>query len=401
MKKHNVWKLLCCLLLMTALILSVILPTAGQSTTQKEKNAQRAIASTMSTPPARSAFAPVYSSIPTATLSTAPPVLLQSEAMPALAAEDLQALTLYPGGMPFGIKFYTDGVTVVGFCDVETKSGTVNPANLAGLRIKDVILKVNGEALTGANQLTDLIENSDGKPLTLHCRRGKDELDLTLTPVYCPAESRYKTGIWVRDCGAGIGTVTFILPDTGAFAGLGHGICDADTGALISMRRGTVSDVTISSVVRGAAGAPGELKGYFNAGKVGALLGNSSCGVWGVFSEIPECSAEPMSVGLRDDLCEGDAYILCTLDTNKIERYDVKITNINRDSTGSKCFTVTVTDPDLLAVTGGIVQGMSGSPIIQNGKLVGAVTHVLINDPTTGYGIFVENMLVNMPLMAR
>ena len=324
-----------------------------------------------------------------------------TDLQPTLSPDDLHDLSVCPGGMPFGVKFYMEGVSVVGFCDVETEKGTVNPANLAGIRPKDMILKVNGSPLTSANDLTDRIESCSGRTLTLLCRRGKREFETQLTPVYCPAESRYKTGIWVRDSGAGIGTVTFILPDTGAFAGLGHGICDADTGSLVSMKRGTVSDVTISSVVKGAAGAPGELKGYFSAGKVGALLGNSTCGVWGMFSEIPESTCDPMSVGLRDEIEEGDAYILCTLDSNKTEKYDVKISNINRDAKGSKCYTVTVTDPDLLAVTGGIVQGMSGSPIIQNGKLVGAVTHVLINDPTTGYGIFLENMLVNMPMMAR
>ena len=276
----------------------------------------------------------------------------------SLSPEELRELTLIPGGMPFGIKFYTDGVTVVGFCDVETEKGKVNPAAAAGLCAKDVILQVNGTPLSGAAQLTQAIESSNGSPLRLLCRRGKEELEITLTPVYCPAESRYKTGVWVRDCGAGIGTVTFILPESGSFAGLGHGICDSDTGALLPIRRGTVSDVTISSVVRGAAGAPGELKGYFNAGKVGALLGNSTCGVWGTFSRIPEDCAQPMHVGLRSELEEGDAYILCTLDQNRMEKYDVRITNINRDATGPKCFTVTVTDPDLLAVTGGIVQGM-------------------------------------------
>ena len=340
-------------------------------------------------------LAPVYT--PTQLL----PSLGATQAGASLSIEDIKELTLSPGGMPFGIKFYTDGVTVVGFCDVDTQSGSVNPAQKAGLHVKDVILQVNGTPLAGAAQLTEAIESSNGAPLHLLCRRGKEELEIVLTPVYCPAESRYKTGVWVRDCGAGIGTVTFIFPESGGFAGLGHGICDSDTGALLPIRRGTVSDVTISSVVRGAAGAPGELKGYFNAGKVGALLGNSACGVWGTFSKIPEGCATPLHVGLRDELREGDAYILCTLDTNRVERYDVKISNINRDATGSKCFTVTVTDPDLLAVTGGIVQGMSGSPIIQNDKIVGAVTHVLINDPTTGYGIFAENMLVNMPLMAR
>ncbi len=316
-------------------------------------------------------------------------------------ADDLRDLMLCPGGMPFGVKFYTDGVTVVGFCDIDTGKGSVNPAARAGLHTKDVILKINGESLSGAADMTERIEASAGKPLRLTCRRSGKEFETTLTPVLSSTEGQYKTGIWVRDSGAGIGTVTFLFPDSGAFAGLGHGICDADTGALVGMRKGAVSDVTISSVIKGAAGAPGELKGHFNPGRSGALLGNSACGVWGVFSEVPETTHEPMPIGLREDLHEGDAYILCTATNEEMQKYDIRISNIKRDAKGSKCFTVTVTDPDLLAITGGIVQGMSGSPIIQDGKLVGAVTHVLINDPTTGYGIFLENMLANMPVLAR
>ncbi|MBQ7336489.1 MAG: SpoIVB peptidase [Clostridia bacterium] len=384
--KKRIWKLLCCFLLMI---------TAAQSgaVTIMADTPQKEIVFAMSNQVTEPLTLPAT--------STALSGSVLSDTVATLSADDLQDLYLYPGGMPFGVKFYTEGVTVVGVSDVETEKGTVNPATEAGLRTKDVILKVDGEVLSGASELTDRIENCNGNALNLICRRGSKTFETTLKPVYCKAEARYKTGIWVRDSGAGIGTVTFILPDTGAFAGLGHGICDADTGSLISMKRGSVSDVTISAVVRGESGKPGELKGYFNAGKVGALLGNSSCGVWGMFSEVPDCTAEPLPVGLKGELEEGDAYILCTLDNNKTEKYDVRISNIHPEATGSKCFTVTVTDPDLLAVTGGIVQGMSGSPIIQNGKLVGAVTHVLINDPTTGYGIFIENMLVNMPLMAR
>ena len=247
---------------------------------------------------------------------------------------------------------------VVGFCDVDTGKGSVNPAARAGLHQKDVILKINGETLCGAADMTERIEDCGGKPLQLLCRRGGKEFETTLTPVLSAAEGRYKTGIWVRDSGAGIGTVTFLFPDSGAFAGLGHGICDADTGALVQMRKGAVSDVTISSVVKGAAGAPGELKGHFNPGRSGALLGNSACGVWGVFSEVPEVCHEPMPIGLRDDLHEGDAYILCTVDDGEMQKYDIRISNIKRDAKGSKCFTVTVTDPDLLALTGGIVQGI-------------------------------------------
>ena len=315
-----------------------------------------------------------------------------------LEAEELEGLTLTPGGMPFGVRFLTDGVTVVGFCDFEAGGKKVNPAAAAGLKLRDTILRVNGEPLTGASALTEKIEHCGGRELILLCRRGASELELRLKPVWCEAEQRYKTGIWVRDSGAGIGTVTFIIPETGAFAGLGHGICDADSGELIAMRRGTVSDVTISSVVRGAVGAPGELKGYFNPGKTGALLGNSACGVWGVFSDPPENTADALPVGLRGELEEGSAEIFCTLDSNRIGRYRVEISNIDRTATGSKCFSVKITDPALIAASGGIVQGMSGSPIVQNGKLVGAVTHVLINDPTAGYGIFLENMLLSMPL---
>ena len=198
------------------------------------------------------------------------------------------------------------------------------------------------------------------------------------------------------------GRVTELIIEDGACRGVkleDGSVLDADR--VIVATGGRSYPVTGSTGDGYALAAPGELKGYFNAGKVGTLLGNSSCGVWGLFTDPPECQNELMPVGLREDLQEGDAYILCTLDTNKMEKYDVKISGIKQDAKGSKCFTVTVTDEDLIAASGGIVQGMSGSPIIQNGKIVGAVTHVLVGDPTTGYGIFLENMLVNMPLMAR
>ena len=387
MKKRMI-KLLSCVLLTVAVMLAYAAAAAGLSPSpQKENNALPTVA------------IPVMSrvALPTALHTTAEPL---SHTVPTLSTDDLHGLRLAAGGMPFGVKFFTEGVSVVGFSDVETNGQKINPATAAGLHTKDIITKINGAPLTSAAQLTDAIEGCGGKELTLTCRRAGREVDLKLKPIYSKEESRYKTGIWVRDNGAGIGTVTFIIPETGAFAGLGHGICDADTGELIAMKRGTVSDVTISSVVRGAAGKPGELKGYFNAGKIGSLVGNTACGVWGVFSEIPEGASEPMEIALRDEICEGDAYILSTLDNNKICKYGIKISNINRDAKASKCFTVTVTDPDLLAASGGIVQGMSGSPIIQNGKLVGAVTHVMINDPTTGYGIFIENMLnaAQMPM---
>jgi stage IV sporulation protein B len=325
--------------------------------------------------------------------------------------------SVYVGGMPFGVKFYTEGILVVGFCDVDTSSaggGTrhVNPARDAGLKMRDVIVGVNGEKPISAASLTKAVEESGGKPITLTVKRvGQShsvkkqgggecraaELTVTVTPVKSLSENRYKTGLWVRDSGAGIGTVTFILPESLAFGGLGHGICDGDTGELIPLQRGQVTNVTVSGVERGEAGDPGAIKGYFAPGKTGSLMGNTHCGVYGVFSSLPAAADRRLPVGTRRELCEGDATIRCTLDNGTIGEYTVKITSIDRAATGSKCFTLTVTDPALIEKTGGIVQGMSGSPVIQNGKLMGAVTHVLINDPTAGYGIFIENMLGEMP----
>lgn len=308
------------------------------------------------------------------------------------------SVTLLPGGMPFGVKFYTDGVMLVGFCDIQTENGSVNPASDAGLRIRDVIVAVDGETLNGAAQLTAKIENSGGRPLLLTFRRDGKQGTVTLTPVYSSSEGRYKTGILVRDSGAGIGTVTFIVPSSGAFAGLGHGICDSESGEIIPMQRGSVSGVTISGLERGVAGDPGEVKGYFNPGKCGTLLGNTENGVYGIFTDLPDFPPEDaLPVGTRSQIHDGKAYIWCTLDTNKPCKYTVELSSIDRSSESNKCFTVTVTDKALLTLSGGIIQGMSGSPIIQDGRIVGAVTHVLINDPTRGYGIFIENMLASMP----
>ena len=323
--------------------------------------------------------------------------------------------TVCVGGMPFGVKFYTEGILVVGFCDVDVNStggGTrnLNPARDAGLKMKDVIVKVNGETPLCAATLTKAVEESGGKPITLTVKRCNStaskrqgsqppkttELTVTVTPVKSVSENRYKTGLWVRDSGAGIGTVTFIMPDTGAFGGLGHGICDGDTGELIPMQRGQVTDVTVSGIDKGEAGDPGAIKGYFAPGKTGSLLKNTECGVYGVFAARPSAEAKRLPIGRRSELREGDATLLCTLDNGQVGEYAIRITSIDHAATGSKCFTLTVTDPALIEKTGGIVQGMSGSPIIQNGKLVGAVTHVLINDPTKGYGIFIENMLGEM-----
>jgi len=311
-------------------------------------------------------------------------------------SRDYSDLRLYVGGMPFGVKFLTAGVMVVGFND-NAMDGEKNPAKEAGICVNDLILSVNGSQILGAAELNEIIENSKGKGLTVRYSREGREYSTCVTPKFSKAEGRYSAGIYVRDSGAGIGTVTFISPKSRAFGGLGHGICDSNTGRLIPMQRGSVVGVKINGIVKGLSGSPGEVKGYFNSGKTGTLLGNTDCGVYGVLAELPkDIHGEPMALGLRDSVKEGKAYVYTMLDSNKVEKYEVMIGDIQRDATGNKCFTVKVTDKALISKTGGIIQGMSGSPIVQNGKLIGAVTHVLINDPTTGYGIFIENMLDQM-----
>ena len=300
--------------------------------------------------------------------------------------------TLTAGGIPFGVRFYSEGIVVVGFTEVETSLGTRTPAYDAGLRLGDVITHVSGCPVKTSEEMIRLIEDS-GTSVEITYVRDGDESTVTLMPSLSARDGRMKTGMWIRDTTAGIGTVTYINPETGEFAGLGHGICDTETGELLTMERGTVVDVRLTGISRGISGTPGELRGYFMSDKTGVLLGNTECGVYGVFTDPPSDGLADIPVGTRWDVMEGDAVIRCTLDDCGPMEYSVRISAIRRDSRDNRSFTVEVTDPQLLEKTGGIIQGMSGSPIIQEGKLVGAVTHVLINDPCRGYGIFIENML--------
>jgi len=306
---------------------------------------------------------------------------------------DFSGTEVILGGVPFGVKFTTEGVTVIGFSDIDGLSKSQNPAYLAGLRAKDVIVKVNGQDISGAEELTRSVENSGGSEISLTYLRGGTEKTIGIKPIYSNSEKRYKTGIWVKDSGAGIGTVTYILPDTREFGGLGHGICDSDTGELIRMSHGDVVNVTVHAVKKGVSGTPGELKGHFEAGEIGDLYSNTECGVFGKLTCLPRGCEERIRIAMRDEIKEGEAYIVCTLSDGVRCKYKAEITAINKNANGSKCFMIKVTDPNLIDKTGGIVQGMSGSPIIQNGKLIGAVTHVLVANPTEGYGIFIENML--------
>ena len=304
-------------------------------------------------------------------------------------------INLIPGGVPFGVKLYSRGVIVVGVGDVSCAGKTVSPARDAGFMEKDVIWAVNGMTVSEAEEVSELVSASEGKPIEFTVYRSEKELTINVTPVISEVDGKYKTGLLIRDSTAGIGTVTYIEPEVGSFAGLGHGICDSDTGELVELTRGTVVNVAISDVVKGQPGMPGELKGYFSSGKIGTIFGNNDCGVYGVFSEYPVgVGNEALPIALSSEIHEGEAEVWCTTDCEGVGKYKVNISNIDHSGRQIKNFVVTVTDPALLECTGGIVQGMSGSPLIQDGKLIGAVTHVLINDPSRGYGIFIENMLV-------
>lgn len=304
--------------------------------------------------------------------------------------------TVYAGGMPFGVKLYTDGLIIIGFSDVDSKKGVTAPAKDAGMQVNDIIISANGKDVESAADFIDIVENSGGQPVKVTYLRGNAKREGVITPSVSQSDGKYRTGMWLRDSTAGIGTVTFILPDSGVFGGLGHGICDSETGMRVPLSRGITSKVKINGVKKGTPGTPGELQGSFTGDKTGNLVGNTDNGVFGVFTDM-NISGEKFPLGRKSELTEGDAYIICTLDDSGAQKYSVNISDIHPDSTGNKNFLVTVTDKALIDKTGGIVQGMSGSPIIKDGALVGAVTHVLISDPTRGYGIFADNMIAAIP----
>ena len=301
---------------------------------------------------------------------------------------------LIVGGMPFGIKLYTDGILISGTGEVDTSKGNENPGKSAGLSAGDIIKKINGKEVSGVRDILDAAFNSDGNPLKLHIQRGNKHFETEITPLLSESENAYKLGLWVRDGTAGIGTVTYIDPETNYFGGLGHGVCDSDTGIILPMSRGKLNEVTINAVDKGVKGDPGELRGFFSSDEIGVLISNTDYGVFGVYNNIDLSNTREIECGCYTEVKEGAASILCTLSSNNICEYDIEIEEICKNSGGTKNFIVKVTDEELIKETGGIVQGMSGSPIIQNGKLIGAVTHVLVEDPTRGYGIFIENMLI-------
>ncbi len=299
---------------------------------------------------------------------------------------------VYIGGFPFGVKMTTDGVFVSGITDVDSTVGKVSPAKDAGILEGDVIVKLNGEKLDGVEEASDIIANSQGKRLKAEIKRGDKTLTLNLIPVQTTEKKEYKTGMLIKDSASGIGTVTFINKDAQTFGGLGHGITDRATMELLPFGEGTVHNVEITDVVKGEADVPGELKGTLDSRCTGSLLKNTETGVFGKLAKKLK-GLEEIEVADSGEIKEGDCIIYTCLDGHQPCKLKGEVAKIVDKKAKTKNFIVTLTDKDALAKTGGIVQGMSGSPIVQNGKLVGAVTHVLMKDQTSGYGIFIENMM--------
>lgn len=298
-------------------------------------------------------------------------------------------------GSPVGIYMETKGVLVIDSGEITDREGIRRTPAEHIIQSGDYICEIDGKVLTGKRQLMQLVRENQGEPMELQVIRHQETIKLEMTPVETE-DGSYKLGIWVRDNIQGIGTLTYVEPN-GTFGALGHGISDADTGERLEISDGDLYRADILSIRKGTAGTPGELRGVINyreENRIGTICGNSQYGIRGQlepgkYSE----SMKKIPTGLKQEIQTGKAEIRCDIGDG-IREYQCEILEIDSNARDTnKCFVLRITDDDLLSRTGGIVQGMSGSPVLQNGKLIGAITHVFVNDPTKGYGIFVENMM--------
>lgn len=303
-----------------------------------------------------------------------------------------KSISVIPGGKAVGIKIYTEGLLVVGVDNVKTSSGeTLSPALKSGIKINDIILKADNVEVSSAEQLSEILQNKLSE-VALTVKRGSKVFETIITPVISD-DGKAHIGLWLRDSTAGIGTLTYINPSDMSFAALGHGICDIDTGNILSVKSGNILKCPYLSVIKSKKGSPGEISGSFDKENLGNITKNTQYGIFGTCKNMDFIEAtETIPTAERGEVKTGEAYILSDVDGSGVKQYNIEITKISKNA-DDKAIVFKVTDKSLIEKTGGIVQGMSGSPIIQDGKLAGAVTHVLINSPDKGYGISIENML--------
>nr|WP_255724500.1 SpoIVB peptidase [Shimazuella soli] len=305
-----------------------------------------------------------------------------------------------PGGQSIGIKLKSKGIMVVGHNLVQTSAGNVSPAERAGIQVGDTILRVNGQAVTSVKTLGLLAMEAGKANKSLHfiVSRENKQHQVSLKPLMDQKEQTYRMGMYVRDTAAGVGTLTFLDPIAHKYGALGHVISDVDTGQPIIVGQGKVLRSHVTSIQKGESGEPGEKRAIFTDEDqiLGNIVRNTPFGIFGEMRELPNKGLynKPIAVGLQEEVKEGPANILTVVNGQKVESFKIQIVSVNKQrSASTKGLILKVTDPRLLKLTGGIVQGMSGSPIIQNGKIIGAVTHVFVNDPSAGYGTFIEWML--------
>lgn len=289
------------------------------------------------------------------------------------------------GGDAVGIKLLATGVLVVG----------VDRQDI-GIEIGDIILEVNGTKIESNDELIKFVNESNGDNLDLKMNRQGKEFNISVTPNYDNLSNAYKLEMWVKDSSAGVGTITFYDKKSGKFGALGHAVTETKENYILPITSGGITKTEIYSVKKGIVKMPGELKGTLTNDTLGDISGNTDKGVYGKVYDTSSINKESIEVLPKSKIKEGKASIFCTLDDNEIKEYSIEIEKVLLTSSGNKNMIIKITDEKLLEKTGGIIQGMSGSPIVQNGKLVGAVTHVFLNDPTKGYGVFIENMIEDM-----
>lgn len=326
----------------------------------------------------------------------------------AVKVNVLPDLRVIPGGQSIGVKLQTAGVLVVGHHLVETDKEKISPGEQAGLHVGDMIIKMNDLYINDMNDVKKLVNEAGEKnePLQLLVLRGKEKLSLSLTPAKDRKDDEFRMGLYIRDSAAGVGTLTFYEPNSKAYGALGHVISDMDTGQAIVVGDGQIVQASVTSIEKGKNGNPGEkFARFYNESEVlGSITKNTPFGIFGKMKEQPKRSLyrEPIPIALAEQVKEGPAKILTVVDGQKVEEFDIEIVNVVKQHfPATKGMIIKITDKRLLDKTGGIVQGMSGSPIIQNGKMVGAVTHVFVNDPTSGYGCYIEWMLQDAGVQVR